>query len=251
MPRGGSFTARSYRDMGVVLRTYPLGEADRIVVLLTREHGQVRAVAKGVRRTSSRFGARLEPFNLSDLQLVHGRTLDVVSQAIGRKGWASPIAADYGKFTAAAAVVEAAEQITDNDDSESSQHYQLVAGALSAIARGLHDSAAIMDSYLIRAISVAGWAPSLTDCALCRRTGPHSWFSSASGGVVCDLCRPPGALAPEPEVLKYVEALLHGWWEHIDTAASRVAGAAGRIVADYVQFHLERTVRALALVERN
>ena len=67
-----------YRDEAVVLRTHKLGEADRIVTLLTRRHGKVRAVAKGVRRTGSKFGARLEPFMVADLQLYEGRTLDVV-----------------------------------------------------------------------------------------------------------------------------------------------------------------------------
>ena len=62
-----------YRDEGIVLRTQKLGEADRIITLLTREHGRVRAVAKGVRRTTSRFGSRLEPFNHIDLQLAEGR----------------------------------------------------------------------------------------------------------------------------------------------------------------------------------
>jgi len=76
-----SFASRTYRDEGVVLRTHKLGEADRIVILLTRNHGQVRAVAKGVRRTSSKFGARLEPFMVVDLQLSHGRSLDIVTQA--------------------------------------------------------------------------------------------------------------------------------------------------------------------------
>lgn len=60
---------RSYRDEAVVLRTHDLAESDRIVTLLTRSHGQVRAVARGVRRTSSKFGARLEPFGVVDIQL--------------------------------------------------------------------------------------------------------------------------------------------------------------------------------------
>ena len=76
----GDVTSRLYRDEAVVLRTYRLGEADRIIVLLTRAHGQVRAVAKGVRRTSSRFGARLEPFSMIDVQLHAGRSLDTVTQ---------------------------------------------------------------------------------------------------------------------------------------------------------------------------
>ena len=70
-----------YRDEGVVLRTQKLGEADRIITLLTRRHGKVRAVAKGVRRTKSKFGARLEPFSHVDLQLYTGRNLDIVTQA--------------------------------------------------------------------------------------------------------------------------------------------------------------------------
>ena len=70
-----------YRDEAVVLRTHKLGEADRIITLLTRQHGRVRAVAKGVRRTTSRFGSRLEPFTHVDLQLAEGRNLDIVTQA--------------------------------------------------------------------------------------------------------------------------------------------------------------------------
>ena len=72
---------RLYRDEAIVLRTHKLGEADRIITLLTRQHGRVRAVAKGVRRTTSRFGSRLEPFTHVDLQLAEGRNLDVVTQA--------------------------------------------------------------------------------------------------------------------------------------------------------------------------
>ncbi|MEB0015130.1 DNA repair protein RecO, partial [Glaciimonas sp. Cout2] len=70
-----------YRDEAVVLRTHKLGEADRIVTMLTRQHGKVRAVAKGVRRTASKFGARLEPFMVADVQLYEGRSLDIVTQA--------------------------------------------------------------------------------------------------------------------------------------------------------------------------
>ena len=110
-----SFASRAYRDDAVVLRTHKLGEADRIITLLTKHHGQVRAVAKGVRRTSSRFGARLEPFMVADLQLVSGRTLDIVTQAVAKGAYGGSIAADYGTYTAAAAMTETAEKLTDVD----------------------------------------------------------------------------------------------------------------------------------------
>ena len=82
-----------YRDEGVVLRTTKLGEADRIVTLLTRSHGKIRAVAKGVRRVKSRFGGRLEPFMRVDVLIATGRTLDVVSQAESISAYAAQICA--------------------------------------------------------------------------------------------------------------------------------------------------------------
>jgi DNA repair protein RecO (recombination protein O) len=87
-----------YRDEGVVLRTQKLGEADRIVTLLTRRHGLVRAVAKGVRRTTSRFGARLEPFSTSTASSPRAaRSTSHPVEAMGVHGRA--ISADYSAYT--------------------------------------------------------------------------------------------------------------------------------------------------------
>src|SRR6188472_1345672 len=101
-----------YRDEGVVLRVQKLGEADRIVTLLTRRTGRVRAVGKGVRRTTSRFGARLEPFSHVDLQLWAGRSLDIVTQAETIGAYGKDIVGDYGRYTAGTAVLETAERLT-------------------------------------------------------------------------------------------------------------------------------------------
>lgn len=246
-----TFAARSYRDDGVVLRTYRLGEADRIIVLLTKHHGQVRAVARGVRRTGSRFGARLEPFMVADVQLVRGRSLEVVGQAVARGTYGSEIAADYSRYTAAAAMAETAERLTANDGEASLPHYQLLVGGLAALSRGAHAPDLILDSYLLRALSTAGWAPSFTDCARCGEPGPHSAFSAALGGIVCHNCRPPGSPAPAPATVNLLAALLSGDWEVADGAAQSSRREASGLVAAYVQWHLERSVRSLRLVERD
>src|SRR6202050_3640766 len=96
---------RLYRDRAVVLRQHKLGEADRIVTLLTRDHGLVRAVAKGVRRTRSKFGARLEPFAHIDAQLHPGRNLDIVTQVVAIDAFANDIVSDYGRFTLGCAMM--------------------------------------------------------------------------------------------------------------------------------------------------
>lgn len=233
-----------------MLRTYKLAEADRIVILLTKEHGQVRAVAKGVRRTTSRFGARLEPFNVATLQLVQGRTLDIVSQALGKRSYGEPIAMDYAKYTAAAAMVETAEKLTADDHDTAGEHYTLLVGALSTLARGLHDPGRTLDSYLLRAVSLAGWAPSFVDCARCGAPGPHGSFSVALGGAVCPQCRPPGSAAPDPATFELLQALLEGRWDTVDAAGPKAARAAAGLVAGYIQWHMERSVRSLSLVER-
>ena len=82
-----------------MLRTHKLGEADRIITMLSRSRGKLRAVAKGVRRTSSKFGARLEPFSHIDLQFAEGRSLDVVTQVVSLHAFGEPLTSDYPSYT--------------------------------------------------------------------------------------------------------------------------------------------------------
>ncbi|GMA93602.1 hypothetical protein GCM10025881_04260 [Pseudolysinimonas kribbensis] len=83
--------------------------------MISRRHGKVRAVAKGVRRTGSRFGARLEPFMVVDAQFYIGRSLDIVQQAESIGSYGADIVGDYARFTAANAMVEAADRLTEHE----------------------------------------------------------------------------------------------------------------------------------------
>ena len=116
-----------FRDQGVVLRTYRLGEADRIVVLLTAQHGKVRAVAKGIRRTGSKFGARLEPLSHVALQLWQGRgELDVVDQVevIDRFRL---VREDLGKMTKGLSLLEVADHLAQERHTDRAL-YEMVVG---------------------------------------------------------------------------------------------------------------------------
>jgi DNA repair protein RecO (recombination protein O) len=245
-----SFAARTYRDDAVVLRTHKLGEADRIITLLTRHHGQIRAVAKGVRRTTSKFGARLEPFMVADLQLVEGRNLDIVTQAVAKGSYGRDIVADYARYTVAAAITETAERLTDADGESATAQYLLVVGALASLSRGDHAPELILDSYLLRALATGGWAPSFTDCARCGAPGPHGAFSAPLGGAVCHACRPPGSPAPAAATMILLAALLTGDWGPADRSEQQNRREAAGLVAAYLQWHLERAVRSLKHVER-
>jgi DNA repair protein RecO (recombination protein O) len=239
-----------YRDEAVVLRAQKLGEADRIVTLLTREHGRVRAVAKGVRKTMSRFGGRLEPFMVIDVQLYQGRSLDTVTQVEAIGAYGLQIASDYARYTAATAMLETAERMTEVEREPAVQQFILLAGGLRSLANGEHEAALVLDAYLLRALAVAGWAPSFVDCARCGEPGPHRAFALGAGGSVCRSCRPPGSAAPHPETLELLSALMTGDWPHADASQDRRRREASGLVAAYLQWHLERRVRSLRWVER-
>lgn len=239
-----------YRDAAIVLRTHNLGEADRIVTMLGRGRGKIRGVAKGVRRTKSRFGSRLEPGMVVDLQCYEGRSLDTITQATMLASYGEQVTRDYSAWTAATAMLETADRLTDEREPIQSQ-FTLLAGGLAALADGERDSSVVLDSYLLRAVAIAGWAPTFGDCAVCGSEGPHRGFDVASGGAVCRQCRPPGSAAPRPESFVLLTALLTGDWDTVEQLDDeRVRRETSGLVAAYLQWHLERGVRSLRLVDR-
>jgi DNA repair protein RecO (recombination protein O) len=254
-----------YRDDGIVLRTQKLGEADRIITILGRTTGRVRAVAKGVRRTKSRFGARLEPFTHVDLMLHPGRSLDVITQAEVIRPYGQPLAADYPRYTAGVAMLETAERFTPVEKEPALRQLLLLIGGLRSLGEAEHDSRLVLDAFLLRSLAVAGYAPALEECARCgaspgarARPGPSvpgdqvrlPAFAVAAGGMVCASCRPPGAAAPAAGTVGLMLALLQGDWDRADRSERRHRVECSGLVAAYLQWHLEHSIRSLRHVER-
>ncbi|WP_030014228.1 DNA repair protein RecO [Curtobacterium sp. S6] len=245
-------TSRSYRETLIVLRTYQLGESDRIIIGISSHHGLVRAVAKGVRRSTSKLGARLEPFMITDVSLVYGRNLDTVTQAVTRKAYAAPIVADYTSYTHAAGVAEVTEYLAQADEMTGNQLFTLTAGALSALARFTHDVTDIFNSFLIRSMKIAGWYIETERCVRCGSDEDLRAWSMIDGGLVCSACAQAGDRPVTPEVVAYLRAVATGAWETIDGMADRtVAERVGTLLQRYVQWHVEREFRTFALLERN
>lgn len=240
-----------YRDEAIILRTQKLGEADRIITLLTREHGRVRGVAKGVRRTMSKFGARLEPGSHVDIQLHTGRTFDTVTQVEAINNYGEAITDDYQRWTIASAILETAERFTSQENEPALQEFQLVVGGMKALAENKYDPSLILDAFLLRSLAIGGYAPSMTSCSRCEKAGPHRYFSLMGGGSVCMDCRPSASATPAAETLTLMGALLSGDWESAQTSELRHRREASGLVAAYLQWHLERGLRSLPMVERS
>jgi DNA repair protein RecO (recombination protein O) len=252
VPVRGGFRNKIYRDDAVVLRCQKLGESDRIVTMFTRQHGRIRAVAKGVRRTTSKFGARLEPFGHIDVQISESRSsLHTVAQVEGIDLFGKNFVGDYPRYTTASAIAETAERLTSIEEEPSIRLYLLTLGALRSLAGAEHAPSLILDSYLLRSMATAGWAPALDACAVCGTKGQHRGFSIAAGGCVCHDCRPPGALHPSPPALDLMLALATGDWAVADGAEAGPQREASGLVAAHLQWHLERGLRSLPLVDRS
>lgn len=246
-----------YREQAVVLRTYKLGEADRIVVLATEGRGKVRAVAKGVRKTKSRFGARLEPTSHVALQLYEGRQLDTITQAES-VDLHPEFRTDLVRMTDAMALLEAVDQVSQEGESNPPL-YRMLVGALRTLAAA--PSALLVAGFYWKLLALEGVTPILDACARCGagRAGGIAGagaggggtvepvelvaFDPAEGGALCRACRRGPVLTPEG--LALVRAILGG---DLTRALATPHGAAAAEVTDLatraLEHHLERRLRA-------
>jgi len=233
-----------YRDTAVVLRTYKLGEADRIVVLLTEEHGKIRAVAKGVRKTGSKFGARLEPMSHVRLLLSQGRELDIVSQAESVETLA-PMLVDLDHLTAGIAVLEAADQMS-LDREPAPQLYRMVVGALRTIAE--RGGPLVVPAFYWKLLAADGVRPELDMCVRCGEDNQLVAFDMEQGGALCRNCRTGAPLSDE--ALVTMRMILGGRLnEALELPASRTTHEVMAHATRALEHHIERRLRTVAMFE--
>jgi DNA repair protein RecO (recombination protein O) len=230
-----------YKDEGIVLKTIKLGEADRIVTLFTRRNGKVRAVAKGVRKTKSRFGGRLEPFTRVELLIYQGRNLDTITSADIMTSF-DEVRTDYSKLVSAAAMVELVEKITPEKERALST-YALLLAALRALAadRG----ATVVPAFIVKLLSISGYHPQLQSCAGCGDGGDLNAFSASLGGAVCSMCwrDDRDAVRLGSDRIDLLSRLLRS-----DFGLPAEAGQATevtQVLKAYTEYHLERPLRSL------
>lgn len=237
-----------YREQGVVLRTYKLGETDRIVNILTAGRGKVRAVAKGVRKPGSRFGGRLEPFSHVDLQLYEGRNLDIVTQVELIDGFAR-VREDFVLSACGSSMVEATDVIAQEGE-RANRLYVLLLDGLRQLAGTPAWPATVLDAFLLRLASVAGYHPQLDACAGCGTPGDHQVFHLAAGGVVCRMCAPGGTRPLDPQTMVLLRSLATADWGADSGVDQRARRAVSALINSFLSYHLGRSLKAWELVPR-
>jgi DNA repair protein RecO (recombination protein O) len=243
----GPTVSELYRDTGVVLRTYKLRESDRIVVFHTAENGKVRAVAKGVRKTKSKFGARLEPMSHVRLLLYRGRELDIVSQAEAVEPL-SPMLSSLDRASQGLAAIEAVDQLSLERE-PNPQLYRMLVGVLRTIASS--PSPLNVAGFYWKLLANEGVRPELDRCVRCGGTEPETQFVAFDlneGGVLCRSCRSgqaisAGALVILREILggQLVQALARD--------ESPITHEVSSLATRALEFHIERRLKAVAMFE--
>lgn len=234
-----------YRDQGVVLRTYKLGEADRIVVFMTQARGKVRAVAKGVRKTKSRFGGRLEPVSHVAAQFYEGRELDVVTQVDSLDHFRT-IREDLDRLGKATSMLEVVDQVAQEREANV-RLYQMLVGALRTLAAA--SSPLIVPAFFWKLLSLEGVHPVLDVCASCGGEDDLVAFDLGEGGVLCRACRRGVALSPD--ALALLRRILGGGLAGaLDEPPGPAVHELDALATQAVEHHLERRLRSLHVLDR-
>ncbi len=233
-------------DQGIVLRSYPFGEADRVVVILSPNYGKVRTVAKGVRKTKSRFGGRLEPYCHVDLVLYEGRNLDTITSVAMIEPF-HRIRSDLDRMIVAGTMTEVADIVAQENEPAMRLFLLLQRGLRALDAGPVHDD--LSTAFLLKAADIVGVAPALDRCAGCGRRDGLTRFSFAAGGALCERCRTSGAYALRSGITHYLAALASSDIAALPPVDAELTREAMSVARRFLEYHLERRLVSPAVLD--
>lgn len=235
-----------YRDRAVVLRSWKLGEADRIISLFTHDHGKVRGVAKGVRRTKSKFGARLEPLSHVAVQLYRGKSeLDTITQVETIDRFTS-LRDDPDRFARAEAMLEAVDQVAQDREPDRALHVMLVRALRTLDER---DGPLVLSAFFLKLLAHEGLQPHLDGCLECGTTAGLEAFDLDDGGVRCRDHRRGRPVTPD--ALDIMRRVLGGDLAGVlQESAGGPAGEVDQLANALMEHHLERRLRSVAVLDQ-
>jgi len=235
-----------YNDQGIVLRSYPFGEADKVVIILSPNRGKLRTVAKGVRKTKSRFGGRLETLTHVDLVLYEGKNLDMITQVSIIEAFPT-LRGDLDRVVAAGTMIEVADFVAQENEPTLRLFLLLQRGLRALDAGEPHPD--LVTGYLLKSAEIVGVAPALTHCAGCGVKAGLTRFSFAAGGALCDKCRTPGSYALRAGLTGYLAAIATADLSALPEPDASMSREALGVTRRFLEYHLERRLDSMALLD--
>ncbi len=243
---------RIYRTEAVVLKQRRLGEADRIITLYTPQLGKIDAVAKGIRRQTSRKAGHLEQLTLTSLLLAHGQNLDLITQSETVESFL-PVREDLQRLASGLYVAELVDRFTELR-SENYAVFRLLVETMQRLA--VSDTRELAVRYFeLHLLSHLGYRPQLRQCVVCRNAlePVANSFSAALGGVVCPECRHAniGLWRLSVPALKVLRLLDRNTFEDAERLrpSTELMTEIETLLRGYVRHLLEKNPRSLDFVE--
>jgi DNA repair protein RecO (recombination protein O) len=234
--------APTYKTSGIALKAIKLGEADKLITFITPD-GKRSAVARGIRRTKSKFGGRLEPGNDLDLVLARGRTLDTITQAhISRlRPW---LRSDLSKLEAAYAMFEMVEKFAV-EKSADDRLLRLLSAGLDRLEEESR-LPLLLSAFDLKLLGVTGFLPNLSSCVVCGAETGLSRFAAAEGGLVCGRCREGRKTAVfDKEPQRLIRELLAARFRDLDLieATEGIIKTVNKVIWDHIAYHVDAKFR--------
>jgi DNA repair protein RecO (recombination protein O) len=235
------------RTDAIVLRSIRYGEADRILHLYTPAHGRVSAIAKGVRRARSRFGARLEPFFQIRSVLHQGRSELLTVTSVDTIAAHRQLREHAETLDAAARACDAVSRLFETSEPHP-EVYTLLANALALLDADASSARAETGlAFRLKLLLAAGIVPNLGACAACGERQHLRGFSPAAGGVVCNACEATGFELDE-DAYRFLTGALGAPLAQAPTATPRALRQAERAITETAEFHANVRLRPLLRV---
>ncbi|MDP3014285.1 MAG: DNA repair protein RecO [Candidatus Subteraquimicrobiales bacterium] len=238
-----------YKTKGIVLKTHKLGEADKIITILSDSRGKIRAVAKGLRKTVSRFGGRLEPFTYVNLVLYEGRNLDTINQVDIIESF-KEIRDDLDKVTYGSAMLDLADKLVLEGERDNTLFFLLIK-ALKALLEREKNEWLILLAFNLQSMAVSGYAPSLFSCLSCRaavKPSALAFFSNEWGGVLCEKCAEADFLATQVSysLLELMVKILNSSFANLARldVGDKERKELNTIINSYVDYHLQAKLKS-------
>jgi len=246
--------ARTYRTEAIVLKKHKYGEADNVLSLLSPRGGRVGAIAKGVRKTKSKFGGRLEPFSHVDVMLHRGRgSLQTLTQAESIESF-DAVRTDYEKLSHGAAALDLLDRVAMEEHSDE-RLFGLALATLHAIAAATGNYARILSAFEVKLMAIIGYRPHLDACVICGGSVSEGYFSDRAGGILCTACAATdGNCAPVGDpTLQRLRHLLGARMAEVETLGFDEASddEVARVLRGFVACHVQSRLKGREFLERS
>lgn len=195
------------RDEAIVLRTYKSGESDRVVVLWTKSHGKLRALARGVRKATSKLGSGLEVMAHVDILLAETKGELYQVRQVQHVNRFSTIRQDFDRLSAGLALVEVVDAIP-TDSVPDLEIFTMLGRALLSLDNEEFSPVLVPSAFYFKMLALDGSMPQLTECVNCGEGGPLVSFNAEVGGLLCAACRSGRPVSADAVIL--LRRLLHG-----------------------------------------